>query len=191
MTVEISDAAAKVLLDIRAYEGSDQPISEGSAALATMVAETADELVMFSTAIGGFRSVERMIAGTMLPCQKWGEMLGQFTDGRITARMFGEEWKGALPERIEPQYEPESDPPPPGAPGAAALGVVRGRLGQVPSGPVFTHAVDPDDPGSFVISGLGLAIRLDEFSGFALRNALVAGLLDLRGDRPAQARQAA
>lgn len=183
---KISDRTAEVLLDMRACEGSRVAVSEGAVALATMVAEDDPALDKLAIAVGGYRSIERMIAGTVSPCQSWCEMLGQLTDGRITSRMFGKKWQGTLPERAEPQGGPEGDPPHPSAPGAA-MPAIRGRLGEVPSGPLFTHMMDPRTPGSFIVTGLGLALHVDEVTGFALRSALAAGLLDLKGMQAATA----
>lgn len=117
--------------------------------------------------------------------QAMGRALRQLTDGRITSRMFGKMWQGTLPERPQPQGDPEGDPPHPSAPGSAMP--VRGRLGEVPSGPLFTHLLDPQAPGSFIVTGMGLALHVDEVTGFALRSALAAGLLDLRVAQAAQA----
>lgn len=51
-----------------------------------------------------------------------------------------------------------------------------GRLGdQLPAGELFIVAVT-DDSSNFVLTGMGLAMRLDAATGTAMRDALDAGL---------------
>ena len=134
----ISEKAAGFLWTCRVTEGADDPISAASVMLAAMVVENDPVIDAFAVAVGGWRSVERMIAGTLLPCQSWSEMLGRLTDGRITAAMFLKPWQGEMPEGMVAQDGPEGDPPRPSAPAGAAAVQVQGRIGEVPSGPLFT-----------------------------------------------------
>lgn len=184
---EFTAAAARMVALIRAAEGSTAPVSEGAIELAELSLREVEAYDRFTMFVGGARSVERMLAGTMLPCQDWGEELGRLTEGKLTAAMFRRPWNGDLPT-IDTSL-PDDPTPPSGAP-AGALVEVQGRLGERPSGPLFTHVVDPTMPGSFVVTGLGMAWHLDEATAFALRTSIAAGLMDIATTRAASARAA-
>lgn len=53
---------------------------------------------------------------------------------------------------------------------------VGGVLGQVPSGPLFSAIVSRRHGGAFVVTGMGMAVRLDRASGIALRDAIDTAL---------------
>lgn len=52
-----------------------------------------------------------------------------------------------------------------------------GRLGdQLPAGQLFVAAINGDNRTDFVLTGMGLALRLDAATGAAMREAIDAGL---------------
>lgn len=63
---------------------------------------------------------------------------------------------------------------------------VGGSLGQVPSGPLFSAIVSRRHGGAFVVTGMGLALRLDRASAVALRDT-IDGALEAEAEARAQA----
>lgn len=178
MDGENDDYAITLLVEARLAEGSDAMVSAGSFELARMIAGNSPTIDRFTMFVGGARSVERMLAGTLAPCQEWGEELGRLTEGALTSAMFLKPWDGVLPEQPPERADAAEGRP------VEALAVIHGRLGEVPSGPLFKHMIDPTHPGTFVVTGLGMAWTFDENSGFAMRTAIAAGLMDVAAARP-------
>lgn len=177
----LTEAGAALLRAFRESEGGTAPISVGSVRLANIIADegaAADRLIAF---VGGARSIARMIGGTMAPCQSWGEELGRLTGGTLRSSLFLQDWTGELPDAAPKPAAAEVVPLPSRRDAEIEhLATVRGRIGQTPVGRLFDHVIDPMNANGFVVTGLGMAFSLDEATGFALKDAIVEGLMAVR-----------
>lgn len=175
----LTDAGAALLRAFRESEGGTTPISVGAVRLANIIADEGAAADRLTAVVGGPRSIARMIGGTMNPCQSWGEELGRLTGGVLRSSLFLQDWTG---QHLIDAAEVADVVPMPRRRDAESehLATVRGRIGQAPVGPLFDHVIDPMNPNGFVVTGLGMAFSLDEATGFALKDAIVAGLMAVR-----------
>ncbi len=159
--MKISQSALSMLCFARQVEGADARVTEGSLALAEWIAQGWLRRTAAAAASSGFGTVDQLLAGRVLPGNDWSDALERLTAGAVMGRMFDRdaddavsdlvrETQAALVEtsgyaEVREIVEPET------------LAVVRGRLGEVPAGPLFSHVIDPVETGSFVLTGLGMA----------------------------------
>jgi hypothetical protein len=139
-------------------------------------------------------TIERILAGDILPEEEFALSLAEATEGAVLPEMFGlptdtgSSASGTSPlttDAGEKASEPvEFTPDPASAPSLIGnlppLGVLGGQL---PSGRLFHPIADGRFPGGFVLTGCGIAINLDESTATALRDAVTAGLDHLRSAR--------
>ncbi|MFZ2995930.1 hypothetical protein [Sphingobium sp.] len=142
-------------------------------------------------------TIERVLAGDLLPEEDFAIDLAEMTEGAVLPQMFG------LPTAAEPEISPSSasgaSPLYPDADAASeparltprgsapapstdlpALGALGGAL---PPGRLFQPIADSRFPQGFVLTGCGLSLCLDESTANAMRAAIEAGLEHLQGQR--------
>lgn len=132
----------------------------------------------------GRAAVERMLSGQKLPCAGWRERIAQITRGFILPEMWDREAGGDIQRDVRREFvtvevgeTPAFDPVIEAGDDPDTLAVVRGRLGETPSGPLFSHVIGPpSNPNSFVITGLGIALHLTPSSFAAFCRAGQAAL---------------
>lgn len=139
-------------------------------------------------------TIGRWRSGEATPGEDEREAIGRLTEGAVTGAMWDEtvlptvigvdpgDPRGDVTGRfvVDEAGQVDSSPPLPFLP-PALLCAISGPLGTVPSGPPFRATIDPTCPGQFVLAGPGMAIVLDETLGWSMRDALTAGLQDIRG----------
>jgi hypothetical protein len=120
---------------------------------------------------GMFSTFDRWLEGLVLPCDEDRARIAELTDNAVTWAMWDEAVAVSPPVNVAPAAKP------------ALLCELSGPLGTVPSGQLFRAIVDPARSGVLTVSGLGLAIVLDEVGATALRDVLAKGLVDLANAR--------
>lgn len=174
-----------------------RPSNKGAVALADWLIAKADFLekpVPGCHPLNSGTTMERILAGDILPEEEFALALAEATEGAVLPEMFGlpsdtgSSASGALPLNVGAEgkaSEPGNIPPAPAsAPSIIGdlppLGVLGGPL---PSGRLFHPIADGRFPGGFVLTGCGIAINLDESTAAALRDAVTAGIEHLRAAR--------
>lgn len=175
-----------------------RPSSKGAVALADWLVAKADYLdrpVPTTHPLNCGSTIERVIAGDILPEEEFALALAEATEGAVLPEMFGlpMEFEGSRAAGSSPlspvagekasepgSLTPEPDPTPSFIGDLPPLGVLGGQL---PSGRLFHPIADGRFPGGFVLTGCGIAINLDESTATALRDAVTAGLDHLRSVR--------
>jgi len=120
---------------------------------------------------GMFSTFDRWLEGLVLPSDEDRARIAELTDNAVTWAMWDEAVAVSPPDKAKPAGKP------------ALLCEISGPLGTVPSGPLFRAIVDPARSGVLTVSGLGLAVVLDEVCATALRDVLANGLVDLANAR--------
>jgi len=121
---------------------------------------------------GMLSTFDRWLEGLVLPCDEDRARIAELTDNAVTWAMWDE---AVAVSPVQAKTEPAAKP--------ALLCELSGPLGTVPSGPLFRAIVDPARSGVLTVSGLGLAVVLDEVGATALRDVLANGLVDLASTR--------
>lgn len=171
--------------------------SKGAVALADWLIAKADFIerpVPVGHPLNCGTTIERILAGDILPEEEFAIALAEATEGAVLPEMFGlptdtgSAASGPSPltsDAVEKASEPGSITPAPASTPSLIgdlppLGVLGGQL---PSGRLFHPIADGRFPGGFVLTGCGIAINLDESTAAALRDAVTAGLDHLRNVR--------
>eukprot|EP01136_Pigoraptor_vietnamica_P018423 Opistho-1_new@64812 len=149
---------------------------------------TADHPLNFGT------TIERILAGDILPEEEFANALADMTAGAVLPAMFGLHAEPSScasgPARQTADAQEKTPEPGPDSPAPASARSMPGDLpplgvlgGQLPAGRLFHPIADGRFPGGFVLTGCGIAINLDESTAAALRDAVTIGIEHLRAAR--------
>ncbi|KMS54710.1 hypothetical protein [Sphingobium cupriresistens] len=172
-----------------------RPSSKGAVALADWLIAKADFLekpVPGCHPLNSGTTMERILAGDILPEEEFALALAEATEGAVLPEMFGlpsdtgSSASGTSPLTAGAEGKASEPglltPAPASAPSIIGdlppLGVLGGAL---PAGPLFHPIADARMPNGFVLTGCGIAISLDESTATAMRDALSVGIGYLRG----------
>ncbi len=156
-------------------------------------------------------TIERLLAGDILPEESFAVSLAEMTDGAVLPDMFGlpapsdEEPSATGASPLTPvaggkASEPEGQSPAAAPASTPSLGDVAlsgdlpamGGLGSaLPPGRLFHPIADSRYPEGFVLTGCGISLNLDESTATAMREALAKGIEHLRAMRAPVRRAAA
>lgn len=183
-----------------------RPSSQGALALADWLVAKADFVDRPKPASHPLQcgtTIERILAGDILPEEDFAVALAEATEGAVLPEMFGLPKKSSEDAWHYADWEPSAAgvvPLSPVAGGKAAeaegkapcpsasspsidlppLGALGGAL---PPGRLFHPIADARFPEGFVLTGCGIALNLDESTAVAMRAAIEAGIDHLRAQR--------
>lgn len=180
-----------------------RPSSAGAKALAHWLMEHRDYIALpkpGSHPLNYGTTIERILAGDLLPEEEFAIDLAEMSEGDILPAMFG-----LMPDRVaiessvsgvfalSPGMDVEAPEPmrTPAAPVPSSILPPIGALGgALPPGRLFHPIADTRFPQGFVLTGCGIMLCLDESTANAMRDALAVGIDHLRAARAGE-RQAA
>lgn len=152
-------------------------------------------------------TIERILAGDILPEEQFAIDLAEATQGYVLPEMFGQPARDAISSALEfalastdeeepvsGSFSPSQDRKPvpsnvvPLSDGLPALSALGGALAP---GRLFHPIADPRFPEGFVLTGCGIMLCLDTSTAQAMRAAIDVGLAHVEEMRGARGRVAA
>lgn len=177
--LEKARTGEELAIQCRLIEGSRAQISEGAARLAAWLLDPetprSEKRTLFAALSDSL--VRRALADAVELAESDAAVVAQVTGGQVLPEHWAQQRGGWTRDEVR-------RPVPAAEPWRAEVRLhaeVRGRIGEVQAGPIFTAIDDPFAPNEFVLSGCGLALRLDAARAQAMRGALEAGLAGLAG----------
>lgn len=166
-----------------------RPSSKGAVALAEWLLAKGDWIdrpKAGSHPLNCGASIERILAGEVIPDEEFALSLAEATEGAVLPEMFGhaptETGSSAEVYALSAAGEkvPEPGPPPPdfpaSAPSTAGLPVLGALGGDLPPGALFYAISDARFSQGFVLTGCGIMLCLDESAAQAMIVALRQGI---------------